>query len=119
MSFQLIQVALVVVLLLLGFYIFRLRSILLDRLILLAMAIGGAFLVLMPDLSTWIANQIGVGRGTDLILYCFIVFCLFQFAGMSAGERKLQGQITQIVRSVAIRDAEFGALPGEQNSGSE
>ena len=82
------QVILLVVFVLFGVYTLRVRSIRSDRIILLALMLAGVVLVLDPGLSTWVANRIGIGRGTDLIMYLFILFSLFRFVGISAETKR-------------------------------
>jgi small membrane protein len=65
----------------------------------------GIIAVLRPDMMTWIANKVGVGRGTDLLLYILTVvfgfFALNTFLRFRDAERRL----TQLARAVALRDA--------------
>ena len=102
---QLLLLALVV---LFGLYALRIRSIRSDRIILLTLVGAGVVLVLDPGLSTWVANRIGIGRGTDLIVYLFILFSLFRFVGVSAEAKSTQRQLTLVVRELAILTAQDG-----------
>jgi hypothetical protein len=88
----------------LGFiiYAFQLRTILLDRFLYALIALAAIIFVIDPALSTRIANAIGVGRGTDLILYAFIMFSLFQVVTVSASLREIERKLTLIVRETAI-----------------
>lgn len=65
----------------------------------------GIVAVLRPDMMTWVANKVGVGRGTDLLLYIVTVvfgfFSLNTFLRFRDAERRL----TQLARAVALRDA--------------
>ena len=65
----------------------------------------GIIAVIRPDMMTWIANKVGVGRGTDLLLYILTVvfgfFALNTFLRFRDAERRL----TQLARAVALRDA--------------
>lgn len=65
----------------------------------------GILAVLKPDLMTWLANRVGVGRGTDLLLYMLTVvfgfFALNTYLRFKDTERRL----TRLVRALAIRDA--------------
>jgi hypothetical protein len=65
----------------------------------------GVVAVLRPDMMSWIANKVGVGRGTDLLLYIvtvvFAFFSLNTFLRFRDAERRL----TQLARAVALRDA--------------
>jgi small membrane protein len=65
----------------------------------------GIVAVIKPDMMSWIANKVGVGRGTDLLLYIvtvvFAFFSLNTFLRFRDAERRL----TQLARAVALRDA--------------
>ncbi len=108
MNTQLGQVILIIIILIYGLYVFRVRTILTDRIILLLLACGGLVLVIHPDLSTQVANRIGIGRGTDLLLYVFILFSLFNFVGVSSALKKIERQLTELVRSQALQNPQYG-----------
>lgn len=65
----------------------------------------GVIAVIQPDLMTWLANRVGVGRGTDLLLYILTVvfgfFSLNTYLRFKDTERRL----TRLARAMAIRDA--------------
>lgn len=65
----------------------------------------GVLAVLKPDVMTWLANRVGVGRGTDLLLYILTVvfgfFALNTYLRFKDTERRL----TRLARAMAIRDA--------------
>lgn len=102
------QVLLLAVFVLFGVYALRVRSIRSDRIILVTLMVAGVVLVLDPGLSTWVANRIGIGRGTDLIMYVFILFSLFRFVGISAETKRTQRQVTLLTRELAILTARSG-----------
>ncbi|MFD5225008.1 DUF2304 domain-containing protein [Microbacterium sp. NPDC058342] len=62
--------------------------------------------VVFPQTITWFAQLIGVGRGTDLLLYIvsmmFLVFVYTQFHRNA----QLQQKITGLARAVALLEAE-------------
>ena len=111
MNIQLSQVILVIILIIFGLYAFRVRTVLTDRIILVLLACGGLVLVIHPDFSTRLANRIGIGRGTDLILYVFILFSMFYFVGISSELKKIERQITQVVRAQALQTPRYGNAP--------
>ena len=111
MSFLPAQILLFAVIAAFAAYVLRARSVRNERLILILMALAGAVLVVAPELSTWLANRLGIGRGVDLVIYLFILFCMFRFVGISAQARKTQRQITELVRALALRSPEHGAGP--------
>lgn len=69
---------------------------------------AAALSILFPNLLTRLAKLVGVGRGTDLLLYILVVTFLFVsvilFRRLEALERKYVG----LARSIAIRDATAG-----------
>jgi len=108
MNIQLSQILLVIALLIFGLYVFRVRTVLTDRIVLLILALGGLVLVIHPNLSMWVANRIGIGRGTDLLLYVFILFSMFNFVGISSELKKMEGKLTEVVRRQALQNPQTG-----------
>jgi hypothetical protein len=102
------QVILFAILVIFGWYVLRVRTVLTDRIILVTLSMGGILLILYPQESTVIANRIGIGRGTDMIFYFFMLFCLFRFVGIAADRRATQKNLTEIVRQIAIQNAQHG-----------
>ena len=107
------QFVLLISILLLGLYIFRMRTILMDRLVMVVLFMAAIFFILFPDLSTVIANALGIGRGTDMIFYFFIVFSLFKFIGISSDRKRIDKSMTEIVRTIAIQNARKGQSENE------
>ena len=66
--------------------------------------IAAAFAVAFPESLAVIARTIGIGRGADLVLYLSILFMFAGFFLVYLRFRKLDEQLTQIVRHLAIRD---------------
>jgi len=62
--------------------------------------------VLRPDDVTRVAKFVGVGRGTDLLLYALIVAFVFSTLAMYMRLREDEQRVTQLARAVALRDAE-------------
>ena len=91
-------------------YTTRVRSTLLDRLIYVVLIAAGFPLVLYPEWSTRIAHLVGIGRGTDLVIYLFIMFSLFYFASTASAFRKIERELTVVVRTIAINNAAVGAV---------
>jgi hypothetical protein len=102
------QLVLLISILILGLYFFRMRTILMDRFIMAALFLAAIFFILFPNVSTVIANSLGIGRGTDMIFYFFIVFSLFKFIGISSDRKKMDKSLTDIVRALAIQNARYG-----------
>ncbi len=65
----------------------------------------GALFVVFPDLSTRVAQCIGVGRGTDLLLYFLIVLFYMTVLLFIAAIRRIEQRQTAILRQLAIQNA--------------
>jgi small membrane protein len=102
------QILLLILILILGLYFFRMRTILMDRLIMVVLFFSAIFFIIFPDISTVIANALGIGRGTDMIFYFFFVFSLFQFINISSDRKRIDKSMTDIVRAIAIQNAKKG-----------
>ena len=103
----LIQVALAAGVILIGVYMYvRLRSTLLDVLLIGIFIIAGTLLVLFPEYSNKIAHWAGVGRGADLLFYLSILFLFFLILKLDSRLRKMEQNFTEIVRNKSLEDAE-------------
>ncbi len=66
----------------------------------------GIFCVAMPDITTTVANWFGVGRGTDLLLYCFIITSVLVVLNLHLRVLRLQEMLTDMAREFALSKAE-------------
>jgi len=68
----------------------------------LLVVLAGIIAVLWPDLTTQAANAVGVGRGTDLVLYLLVT--VFAYAALTTTQRihRLQHDITVLTRELAL-----------------
>jgi len=62
-----------------------------------------------PRIVQWVATAIGITRGTDLVLYLFVLLFLVSSFYFYWQKVALQRQITLLVRHLAIREATRGA----------
>jgi small membrane protein len=61
--------------------------------------------ILFPDGTTAIAHFLGVGRGTDLLLYIALFAGIHAFFLLYLRMRRLERKLTEQIRANAIRDA--------------
>lgn len=101
-----IKVALILALLLLGAALLRpggtarAQAI---RTLLLVIFLGAAIVaVLVPRLIDQLAHLVGVGRGTDLVLYVFLVVFIGQALSTTRKRREQDAQITELARKIAL-----------------
>lgn len=93
------------------FYLVRLRSTLRDRLIAAALFVLGGMAVLFPNVTSWIAQRLGVGRGTDLVLYLAVVTGAFVAVLFYSRTMRLEDSITELTRAIALARAERHECP--------
>jgi small membrane protein len=75
------------------------------RLMLLGFIVLAIASVLYPKLLTQVAGWVGVGRGTDLVLYLLFVLVLGSMATTYRRFRDLEQQITLLTRRLALDEA--------------
>ena len=86
------------------------------RLVGIAFFLFAALSIFVPDVVTHLARFLGIGRGTDLVLYGLIVlFMITQFT--SAHQRRIQEtNTTRLARHIAISEAEKPWQPARDHS---
>jgi hypothetical protein len=62
--------------------------------------------VTFPNVTTAIANKLGVGRGTDLLLYVSLFAGVHGFLLLYLRTRRIEQKIVEQIRAIAIRDAQ-------------
>ena len=114
---SLIQIALVLgSILLLWLYSAFLRSTLRDRVLAILLFVTAVVAILVPDLTTRVANVLGVGRGTDLLFYLFVLGAVFAFIVVNARILRLEDHITQLVRELGLSRAR---KPDDERDGED
>jgi len=76
------------------------------RLGLIVFAVLNVYAVFRPDDVTWVANQLGVGRGADLVLYGLVAAFVFGMLNFYLRFREIDRRFTELARTLAIREAE-------------
>jgi small membrane protein len=75
------------------------------RLILVALVAVAIASILNPELTTRAANLVGVGRGTDLLLYVLTAVFLYVVVGFYLKFRDVERQVTVLARRLALDEA--------------
>lgn len=68
--------------------------------------IAAAISIADPNLLVRAAHFLGIGRGADLVLYLSVIFSFAAFFFTYLRFRRVEEQLTTIVRHIAIRDAD-------------
>lgn len=61
-----------------------------------------------PDIASWLAFNLGVKRGADLIVYLAIIVILYLLYRIFVRLNKIDESITKVVRAEAIKNVKDG-----------
>lgn len=75
------------------------------RILVLLFAAVAVLSIFFPAVLTIAAQALGIGRGTDLVLYGFIVSFLVYMSTTHQRFRQMEDSITQLARRVALDEA--------------
>jgi small membrane protein len=70
-------------------------------------AVANVYAVMRPDDLSAIAKLVGVGRGTDLVLYALVVAFMAGMFSFYQRFRLVDRRYTELARTVALREAEL------------
>lgn len=116
---MIIQALLVAGLLLAAAYTVRGRrtalSTAIRRVFVIAFFTSGVLVVLFPDLLTTAAHRVGVGRGTDLLLYALCIACVFTTIGTYRRFRELEDRFVGLSRAVALAEHRISRAHTDQH----
>lgn len=82
------------------------RHLAIRRIMLVLFAGVATFSVFFPGFLTTVANMLGIGRGTDLVLYALIVTFLVFMATTYQRFRELEKTLTLMSRRIALDESE-------------
>lgn len=61
--------------------------------------------IIRPDFTTYLAQQIGIGRGADVAIYASILVLFYLLFRTNIMIENLRHEITQVIRAIALKDA--------------
>ena len=100
------QVVLLIALLLISLYLLKakptVRSQAIRRLVLVGAVMVGIVLVLFPDLLFMTASALGIARGTDFLLYMFLIAMLFYIVHQYRRMLWFDKTNTDLAREIAL-----------------
>lgn len=64
-------------------------------------------IVIVPDATFYFANKLGVGRGSDLIVYVSLVIIFFLIFKNMAMTEKHKKEITELTRIIALKNKDI------------
>jgi len=86
------------------------RHLAVRRIALVVVFLAAIAAIAFPDLLNSIANLVGVGRGTDLLLYAMVVVLIGNIISTTRRHRQMEREVTQLARALALSEAERGDI---------
>lgn len=75
------------------------------RLSIIAAVVVGEYFVWLPNQTNSIAHFVGVGRGADLIMYCWILVSMLLILNNIFGNRSTNQNLIKLARRIALYEA--------------
>lgn len=92
------------------------RHLAIRRLTYLVLLVAAIFSVIFPSWLTWLAGIVGVGRGTDLLLYGLVVVFISHSMASKSRHAVSDRRVTELARCIAIDKAEPAEEAGRRLS---
>lgn len=70
------------------------------------LSLTAGFAAAWPSATSQVAHFLGIGRGTDLILYCAVIVMMVGFWMTYMRLRRLRQELTKVVRHIALLEGE-------------
>lgn len=91
------------------------RNLALRRILATLFAIGAAVAIIFPSTFSALAQLLGVGRGTDLLVYAIVVVLLTTWLVQWRHNIAVQTQLTKLTRDLALATAQEETPPEEES----
>ncbi len=102
-----IQILLASGIVLIALYMYvRIRKSVLDTVLIFLFLAVGILFVLFPEITNKLARMLGVNRGINLIFYTGFLILLFLILKLYARSRRLEQNLTELVRKISLEKAE-------------
>jgi small membrane protein len=70
----------------------------------LAFWLAAAVVVAWPELTVKVANFVGIGRGSDLVMYGSVMFLFYALFRLLIRIERLEKNLTKLVRQTALEE---------------
>ena len=80
-------------------------SLAVKRILALLFVAAAMLAIIFPAALTAVANVLGIGRGTDLLLYVFIIACMLFAVSVVRAKARSDARVTDLARAVALMEA--------------
>lgn len=84
-------------------------SLAVKRILMFLFVAAAVLAIIFPEWLTAVAQFVGVGRGTDLLLYLFIIATLLYAVASERKRARSEAKLTDLSRAVALLEARLAA----------
>ncbi len=63
---------------------------------------GTAAIIIFPDVTSFVAHLLGIGRGADLIIYASLLISFYLIFRLYVALTRLEQEVTELVRAIAL-----------------
>lgn len=60
--------------------------------------------IIWPDFTTFVAKKIGIGRGSDAVVYAALIILFYLLFRLTVAVENLRHEITKVIREIALAD---------------
>ena len=78
--------------------------------------IAAGIVIARPDVTSTLANLVGVGRGVDLVLYAAVIALFFLVFRIFIALDRIEREITAVVRRDALKGMDEPGAPNRANN---
>lgn len=71
--------------------------------------LAAGFVVVVPDFASYVAFVLGVGRGSDLVVYLALVLVFYLLFKLFTRQERHKQELTRLVRELALRDSKMSS----------
>ena len=79
----------------------------------LVVFVGGALLIVFPEIARRLAHVVGIGRGVDFVIYPVVIWLVRESLLSRRRRREEEERLTELVREMAIERARVVNPAGE------
>ncbi|MYR08095.1 DUF2304 family protein [Gordonia sp. SID5947] len=76
------------------------------KILFVAFVVFGVYAMLRQDDVTWMANQIGIQRGLDLVLFLLVIAFAFTTVSTYLKFREIEIKYARLARAIALQNSE-------------
>lgn len=73
-----------------------------EKLGILALVLIGSGMTIFPEITTTVANSLGIGRGADLVFYLFMIFMIYVLARIYLELKLLSSKLSKLAIHLAL-----------------